>query len=51
MFLIMKKRPADAPVQNPITVTFSAYGSVCLEFFRKVTSETILQEKATVQLS
>ena len=33
------------------TVTFSAYGSVCLGFFRTGTSETILKKKATVQVS
>ena len=39
--------------QNSITsfwaVAFSTYGNVCLEFFRTVTSETILKKKATVQ--
>ena len=31
------------------TVAFSTYGSVSLELFRTLTSETILEKKATVQ--
>ena len=37
----------EVTVQNPVTslwtVTFSTYGSVCLEFFLTITCETILQ--------
>ena len=55
IFLIQKRRSADVPVQNSITnfwkVTFSTYGSVCLEFFRTVTFETVLKNKAAVQFS
>ena len=39
----------EVTVQNPITsfwtVTFSIYGSVCLEFFQAVTSQTMLKKK------
>ena len=36
------------PITSFWTVTFSAYGSVCSEFFQTGTSETILKKKATV---
>ena len=64
MFFNKKRRFADAQylilgleviVQNaitsPLTVTFSAYASVCLEFFLTVTTEIILTKKAIVQFS
>ena len=42
----------EVTVQNPITsfwtVTFSIYGSVCLEFFQAVTSQTMLKKKAVL---
>ena len=36
-------------IRNNWTVTFSTHRSVYLEFFRAITSETILKKKVTVQ--